>query len=97
MLALDIGHLMVTGEKPIPDAITAYAKDLATLHLEDMRRGVHEHLPFGQGEIEFGPVFEALDRSGFAGVASVELSRSSADAVETAQSAFRFVSEALRR
>ncbi|MGW4149959.1 sugar phosphate isomerase/epimerase, partial [Streptomyces albogriseolus] len=28
--------------------------------IEDMRRGVHEHLPFGDGEIDFPPVLAAL-------------------------------------
>ena len=62
-LTLDIGHLQCQGETPIADVIRRWAPRLVNVHIEDMRRGVHEHLMFGEGEIDFPPVLRALGRS----------------------------------
>ena len=64
-LTLDIGHLQCQGELPIPDVIRRWASRLANVHIEDMRRGVHEHLMFGEGEIDFPPVLRALAEVGY--------------------------------
>jgi len=32
---------------------------LWNIHIEDMRAGVHDHLMFGEGEVNFADVFEA--------------------------------------
>ena len=64
---------------------------LWNVHIEDMRRGVHDHLMFGEGEIDFGPVLRALEEIGYAGGVHVELSRHSHDAVETARQALAFL------
>ena len=61
-----------------------------------MRHGVHEHLMFGDGEIDFGPVLKALNDIGYAYEVNVELSRHSHDAVETARKAIAFLHSALR-
>ena len=44
-----------------------WAPRLVNVHLEDMRAGVHEHLMFGEGEIDFPPVFAALAEVGLPG------------------------------
>ena len=56
-----------------------------------MRRGVHEHLMFGDGEIDFRNVLETLDEIDYQGGVFVELSRHSHDAVETARKALAFL------
>jgi sugar phosphate isomerase/epimerase len=56
-----------------------------------MRRGVHEHLMFGEGEIDFGPVLRKLEEIGYEGGVHVELSRHSYDAVNTARRALEFL------
>jgi len=38
-----------------------------------MRRGIHQHLEFGTGEIDFPPVLAALAASGYQGPVSVEI------------------------
>ena len=48
-LALDTGHCLVTGDREPADAIRECAADLATVSVEDMRRGEHIHRPFGEG------------------------------------------------
>ena len=56
-----------------------------------MRHGVHEHLMFGEGEIDFGDVLRTLHEIDYQGGLYVELSRHSHDAVETARKALAFL------
>jgi sugar phosphate isomerase/epimerase len=94
-LTLDIGHLHCQGETPIAAQIDAWRDRLWNVHIEDMRRGVHEHLMFGEGEIDFPPVLAALESIGYAGGIHVELSRHSHDAVNTARQALAFLQQAM--
>ena len=80
MLTLDIGHLYVVWEGDPVEVIAANAPFLAQVHLEDMRRGVHEHLVPGRGEVPFGRILTALKDCGYGGSVSFELSRSSHEA-----------------
>jgi sugar phosphate isomerase/epimerase len=59
-----------------------------------MRRGVHEHLEFGAGEIDFPPVLRALIDSGYGGLVSVELPRHSHAAPEVARRSLAFLRKA---
>ncbi|MBI1247539.1 TIM barrel protein [bacterium] len=90
-LTLDIGHLYCQGETPIPDYIQRYADRIVNIHLEDMKAGVHEHLPFGEGEIDFPPIFQALKQIDYQGPINVELSRHSHDGPNMAKKAFDFL------
>jgi sugar phosphate isomerase/epimerase len=90
-LTLDIGHLHCQGETPIADYLRRWRDLLWNIHIEDMRRGVHDHLMFGEGEIDFGPVLQSLQEIGYTGGVHVELSRHSHDAVETARRALAFL------
>jgi L-ribulose-5-phosphate 3-epimerase len=95
-LTLDIGHLHCQGEKPIADAIHHWAPRLVNVHLEDMRAGVHEHLMFGDGQIDFPPVLRALSDSGYPGGLYVELSRHSHEGPAAARKAFEFLKPMVR-
>jgi len=90
-LTLDIGHLHCQGETPVPDSIRRWADRLVNVHIEDMRRGVHEHLMFGEGEIEFPPVLQALAEVGYRGGVHVELSRHSHMGPDAARQAIEFL------
>jgi sugar phosphate isomerase/epimerase len=90
-LTIDIGHLHCQGEVPIADRLRRWRPLLWNVHIEDMRRGVHDHLMFGEGEIDFGPVLRTLNEIGHAGGVHVELSRHSHDAVNTARRALAFL------
>ena len=79
-LCLDVGHLYVTGEGTPAEIIAAHVDDLVQVHLEDMRRGVHEHLPPGEGDVDFAEVRNALQDHGYRGAVCFELSRSSHEA-----------------
>lgn len=76
-LALDTGHCLVTQDIAPAEAVRAYADRLGTVAIEDMRRGDHTHLPFGQGDMDVPAVLRALDEIGFGGLVCVELSRES--------------------
>jgi sugar phosphate isomerase/epimerase len=85
-LTLDIGHLVCQGE-PIEATIRQWQKVLWNVHLEDMRPGRHEHLPFGQGEVPVPSVLRWLAESGYRGGVHVELSGQSSNGVAMAQQA----------
>lgn len=93
-LTLDIGHCQCL-EPALPvDCVRDAAPWLRHVQIEDMRRGVHEHLPFGEGEIDFPPVLEALDAlsdTGYRGLAVVELPRHSHAGPELARTSIEFL------
>ncbi|HEY0207317.1 MAG TPA: sugar phosphate isomerase/epimerase family protein [Acetobacteraceae bacterium] len=76
-LALDTGHCIVTGERDPADAVREFAPHLGTVSIEDMKRGVHIHLPFGEGDMDVPGVLLALDDVGFTRLVCVEMSRES--------------------
>lgn len=76
-LTLDIGHCQCLEALSPADCVRAAAPWLRHVQIEDMRRGVHDHLPFGDGEIDFPPVLAALAAAGYRGLTVVELPRHS--------------------
>lgn len=90
-LTLDVGHLHCLGETPIAEQIRRWRDRIVNLHIEDMRAGVHEHLRFGEGEIDFPPVLQALAEIGYRRGIYVELSRHSHDAPQAAEQAYQFL------
>lgn len=76
-LTLDVGHLYAEWEGEPVEVIRRMAPELAQVHLEDHRRGVHEHLLPGHGEVDFAGVLSAIKEVGYGGPVCFELSRSS--------------------
>ena len=76
-LALDTGHCIVTGERDPAAAVAEFAPHLGTVTMEDMKRGVHVHLPFGEGDMDVPGVLRALQAVGFPKLVCVEMSRES--------------------
>ena len=76
-LALDTGHCLVTGERDPADAVRQFARSLGTVSIEDMKRGVHVHLPFGEGDMDIPGILAALEEVEFDRLVCVELSRES--------------------
>ena len=91
-LTLDIGHLFCQGEVPVVDFIERWKDRIVNIHLEDMKVGVHEHLMFGDGQIYFPPIFEALQQIEYEGGVYVELSRHSHNAPWFARRSMDFLS-----
>ena len=90
-LTIDIGHVHCVEEGPIAGYLRQWAPRLFNVHIEDMRKGVHEHLRFGEGEIDFPPVLAALREIGYSGGLHVELSRHSHVAPEVARESYDFL------
>ncbi|MSR51793.1 MAG: sugar phosphate isomerase/epimerase [Gemmataceae bacterium] len=90
-LTLDVGHLHCNSELPISDHIRRWQQWLWNVHIEDMKRGVHDHLMFGEGEIDFADVFQALTAIDYKHGVYVELSRHSHDAPEVARKSMEFL------
>ncbi|MGW0531405.1 sugar phosphate isomerase/epimerase family protein [Streptomyces sp. NPDC003032] len=93
-LTLDIGHCQCLEPLPPADCVRAAAPWLRHVQIEDMRRGVHEHLPFGDGEIDFPPVLEALAATGYQGLTVVELPRHSHAGPQLAAQSIGFLRKA---
>ncbi len=90
-LTLDVGHLWCQGELPIADYVARWGERIVNVHIEDMRAGIHEHLMFGEGEMQFPPILAALAKSGYRGGLHVELSRHSHEAPTAAKKAYDFL------
>lgn len=84
-LTLDIGHCHCLEPASVPDCVRRAGPKIVNVQIDDMRRGVHEHLEFGAGEIDFPPVFGALAECRYSGLVSVELPRHSHVAPEVAR------------
>jgi L-ribulose-5-phosphate 3-epimerase len=91
-LTLDVGHVHCLGDGEPAQRVREFAHCLLNVHLEDMKAGEHAHLMFGDGEIAFEPIFEALADVQYLGSVNVELSRHSHIAVDAARQAFGFLS-----
>ncbi|MGW8884937.1 sugar phosphate isomerase/epimerase family protein [Streptomyces sp. NPDC055749] len=90
-LTLDIGHCQCLEPASPVDCVKDAAPWLRHVQIEDMRRGVHEHLPFGDGEIDFPPVLEALAEADYQGLTVVELPRHSHAGPELARTSIEFL------
>lgn len=93
-LTLDVGHCLCLESEPPHECVRAAAPWLRHVQIEDMRRGVHEHLPFGEGELDVPPVLAALREAGYAGLVTVELPRHSHAGPDCAREALRHLRRA---
>jgi len=90
-LTLDVGHIHCLGDGSAAHHIRQWRDVLWNVHIEDIRRGIHEHLMFGEGDMDFAPIFEAFREINYPGPVHVELSRHSYDAVNAARVAFEYL------
>ena len=93
-LALDLGHVWVTGESDPVEAIRQYRNRLGTVTIEGMQRGVHQHLPLHEGDMAIAPLLAALREIEFGGLVCVELSRESPRAHEAIPESLAFLRRA---
>ncbi len=96
-LCLDVGHLLVTGDTPVPDQIRELAPRLVHVHLDDIAGGVHQHLQLGEGELDLPGTLSSLLSVGYSGMAAVELSRDSHRGAQAAEEALARLHAALSR
>jgi sugar phosphate isomerase/epimerase len=76
-IALDTGHCLASDECEPEKAVREMKNHLGTVAIEDMKRGVHEHLFFGEGEMNIPAILQALKEINFNKLVCVELSRHS--------------------
>jgi len=88
---LDIGHCICLEPEPVDACIRRVAEtgNLVHVHIEDMRRNVHEHLMFGEGELDLPLALSTLAETGYDGMVAVELSRDAHRAHEVVPGAIR--------
>jgi L-ribulose-5-phosphate 3-epimerase len=90
-LTLDIGHCRCLERESVPDCVRRAGPRLVNVQIDDMRRGTHEHLEFGEGEIDFPPVLAALAEVGYQGLVAVELPRHSHAAPDVCRRSLDFL------
>ena len=93
-LTLDIGHCRCLERESVADCVRRAGPRLVNVQIDDMRRGVHEHLEFGSGEIDFPPVLAALDEVAYRGLVAVELPRHSHAAPDVGRRSLEFLRSA---
>jgi sugar phosphate isomerase/epimerase len=95
-VTVDVGHCRCNEDEPADACIRRVADLLVNVQIDDMRRDVHDHLEFGEGEVDFPPVMAALRDAGYAGLVHVELPRHAHAAPAVAQRSLRFLRDAER-
>jgi sugar phosphate isomerase/epimerase len=90
-LTIDVGHVHCSGEGDIAGLLRRWNSRIRNIHIEDMVPGVHEHLMFGEGTMEFPPILQALRAIDYRGGVHVELSRHSHMAVEAVRASAAFL------
>ena len=76
-VTLDVGHCVAVEPDTAADCIRRAGPLLFNVQLDDMRPAVHEHLEFGDGDLDLAETLGALSHIGYTGVAAVELPRHS--------------------
>lgn len=71
-LTLDVGHSVCTDTRPVSEVIAECNGDIVNVHLEDIKGRKHEHLPIGQGDVDFADVFRGLAAVGYEGLINAE-------------------------
>ena len=95
-LCVDIGHVHCLEPQPIADYLIEWRDRILTIHIEDMKRGVHDHLRFGEGTIDFPPVLNALRSIDYSGGLNVELSRHGHIAPDVLRESMQFLQAQMR-
>ena len=90
-LTVDIGHVHCLEPGPIGSYLGQWVSRIANIHVEDMVHGVHDHLMFGEGTIDFNEALGTLSEIGYDGGLHVELSRHSHCAVEAVRKSAAFL------
>lgn len=69
-LTIDTAHLYKSGITDIAEVITSFNEKIDNFHMKDFANGDWKVL--GQGEIDFNPIFEAVNEIGFNGWMSAD-------------------------
>ncbi len=86
---LDLGHVAVAGEDPCM-AIKSLRGHIFNIHIEDIAGRKHYHMAPGEGDMDFGSIFETLDRVSYDGPVTWELYTHDEDPAGAACKAFSY-------
>ncbi|MGO9646077.1 MAG: sugar phosphate isomerase/epimerase family protein [Candidatus Bathyarchaeia archaeon] len=81
-LLIDIGHLHVTKED-IPRTVMKMKDKLVHVHIHDNDSTEDQHLVTGEGNINFKPIIEALQKISYSGYLSAEVKQGEGDSAAT--------------
>ena len=90
-LTLDVGHVYCTETDSFRHVYGKFANLIRNVHIEDIRGRKHEHLMFGEGELDFAAILRVLAENKYGGLVNVELSRDSHRAPEVARRSIEFL------
>jgi sugar phosphate isomerase/epimerase len=90
-LTLDIGHAFCTETIPFRQVYGKSANLIRNIHIEDIRDRKHEHLMFGEGQLDFVAILRVLSDNKYTGLINVELTRDSHRATEVARASIEFL------
>jgi len=85
-LTVDLGHCVVVEPDGAVGALRAAGSLLRNVQADDMLPTAHEHLPFGEGELDLDAALSTLREIDYRGVIAVELPRHAHAAPELAAS-----------
>ncbi|WP_033438968.1 EboA domain-containing protein [Saccharothrix sp. NRRL B-16314] len=94
-ITLDVGHCVAVEPEDAAACIRRAGDLLLNVQLDDMLPGVHEHLEFGDGDLDLPGTLAALAEIGYTGLAGVELPRHSHAAPDVARRAMSALRAAL--
>ncbi|MBB4689060.1 EboA domain-containing protein [Amycolatopsis jiangsuensis] len=94
-VTLDVGHCVAVEPADAAECVRLAGPLLWNVQLDDMLPNVHEHLEFGDGQLDLAGTLAALADIGYTGLAAVELPRHSHAAPDTARRAFTALSAAM--
>jgi len=80
-VVFDIGHSHLLGEKA-DDEVYHYGELLKHLHLHDNHGTVDEHLPIGEGNIDFPPFLKTLIKVNYHGLYMMEIAHATPEKLE---------------
>jgi sugar phosphate isomerase/epimerase len=90
-LTVDLGHVHCIEDGSIGEHLRGRGPRILNMHVEDMKKGVHEHLMFGEGTVDFPALFDVLRQIDYRRGLHVELSRHSHAAVQTVRESYSFL------
>ena len=96
-LTLDIGHVFCTETAPLRQVYGKFSNLVRNIHIDDIRDRKHEHLMFGEGELDFPAILRVLAENKYTGLINVELSRDSHRAPDVCRRSIEFLQAACKK